>query len=34
MAMKERPDWLTVWLLIAGDNLIHIIVNGLALRYL
>lgn len=31
---KDRPDWLTVWLLIAADNIIHVVINGLALRYL
>jgi hypothetical protein len=27
----ERPAWLAVWLLIFADNIIHIIINGLAL---
>lgn len=30
----DRPAWLAVWLLIFADNLIHILVNGIALRYL
>lgn len=30
----ERPAWLAVWLLIITDNLMHIVINGLALRYL
>jgi hypothetical protein len=28
---SERPAWLAVWLLIFADNIIHIIINGLAL---
>ena len=31
---KERPAWLTVWLLIAADNTIHLLCNYLALRFL
>jgi hypothetical protein len=31
---EDRPPFLTVWLLIIVDNLMHIIINGLALRYL
>ncbi len=30
----DRPAWLAVWLLIIADNLLHILINGLALRYL
>ncbi len=30
----DRPVWLTVWLLIAVDNLAHICINGAALRWL
>ncbi len=30
----ERPVWLTVWLLIICDNTLHLILNGLAIRYL
>ncbi len=30
----DRPAWLTVWLMIIADNTLHIIINGLALRYL
>jgi Protein of unknown function (DUF3307) len=30
----ERPAWLAVWLLIAADNIMHIVINGLSLRYL
>lgn len=29
-----RPDWLVVWLLIICDNLMHVGINALALRYL
>lgn len=31
---KDRPDWLTVWLLIAADNILHVVINGIALRFL
>jgi hypothetical protein len=31
---EDVPPWLAVWLLIATDNICHILVNGLALRYL
>lgn len=31
---KDRPAWLAVWLLIIGDNVMHVVINGLALRYL
>ncbi len=30
----ERPAWLSVWLLIIADNLMHVVLNGVALRYL
>lgn len=30
----ERPIWLTVWLMIITDNIIHILINGFALYYL
>lgn len=30
----DRPAWLAVWLLIIADNICHILLNGLALRYL
>jgi hypothetical protein len=29
----EKPDWMAVWLLIIADNTMHLICNGLALRY-
>lgn len=31
---KERPAWLSVWLMIIADNVLHVLLNGLALRYL
>lgn len=30
----EKPAWLAVWLLIIVDNVLHITINALALRYL
>jgi hypothetical protein len=30
----DRPPWLTVWLLIIADNVLHVLCNGLALSYL
>jgi hypothetical protein len=30
----NRPIWLTIWLMIIVDNTIHIIINGLAIKYL
>jgi hypothetical protein len=30
----DVPPWLSVWLLIAADNIIHVITNALALRYI
>lgn len=31
---NTRPPWLSVWLLIIADNVMHVICNALALRYL
>lgn len=31
---KDRPVWLSVWLLIIADNTMHLICNGLALRFM
>lgn len=31
---KDRPIWLAMWLLIICDNLMHVILNGVALTYL
>lgn len=30
----DRPAWLSVWLLIIADNLLHVIINGVALSCL
>ena len=30
----ERPAWLAMWLLVIADNILHVAINGLALRYL
>lgn len=30
----DRPAWLTVWLLIIADNILHVLINGAALRWL
>lgn len=30
----DVPAWLSVWLLIAADNIIHVICNAVALQYL
>jgi hypothetical protein len=30
---NSAPPWLTVWLLIAGDNTLHILINALAIHY-
>jgi len=29
----DRPDWLTVWLMIITDNFLHLLINRLALKY-
>lgn len=31
---KSRPDWLAFWLLIVADNTLHVLINGLALKFL
>lgn len=31
---KDVPAWLSVWLLIIADNILHVLINGLAIRYL
>lgn len=31
---SERPPWLAVWLLIIADNIIHVLINASALRWL
>jgi len=30
---KDRPAWLSVWLLIIADNVMHVLINGFALRF-
>lgn len=30
----QVPPWMAVWLLIIADNVMHVLINGLALRYL
>jgi hypothetical protein len=30
----DRPDFLAVWLLIIADNILHVLINGAALRWL
>ncbi len=30
----DRPDWLAFWLLIIADNSIHLLLNGVALKWL
>jgi hypothetical protein len=31
---SDRPAWMAVWLLIIADNVLHVLCNGFALRYL
>ncbi len=31
---KDRPAFLAVWLMIITDNVMHVLINALALRYL
>lgn len=31
---SDRPAWLTVWLLIIADNVLHILINGFAIKFL
>lgn len=30
----DKPAWLAVWLLIIADNIMHVICNGIALRWM
>lgn len=30
----ERPVWMAMWLLVIADNILHVVINGLALKYL
>lgn len=32
--MPDRPPWLAVWLLIFTDNIMHVVINGMAIRWL
>jgi hypothetical protein len=29
----DVPAWLSVWLFIAADNIIHVVINAMAIRY-
>lgn len=29
----DRPAWLAVWLLIIADNVMHVVINGLAIQH-
>lgn len=31
---KDRPIWLAMWLMVIADNIIHVCINGAALRWL
>jgi hypothetical protein len=31
---EEKPPWLAVWLMIIADNVMHVLINGAALRWL
>jgi len=31
---SETPAWLSVWLLIIADNIMHVLINAAALKYL
>lgn len=31
---SDRPPWLAVWLMIIADNVMHVVLNGVALRWL
>lgn len=31
---EETPAWMAVWLLIIADNIVHLTINFLSLRYL
>lgn len=30
----DRPAWLSTWLMIVVDNLMHVVLNGIALRWI
>jgi hypothetical protein len=31
---SDRPPWLATWLLIIADNVLHVLINGAAFRWL
>lgn len=31
---ESRPAWMTVWLMIVADNIMHVVINGAALTWL
>ncbi len=31
---NDRPAWLSTWLMIIADNILHVVLNGIALRWL
>lgn len=31
---KDRPAWMSVWLMIITDNIMHVVCNGLAISFL
>jgi hypothetical protein len=31
---ESRPAWMAVWLLIVADNILHVLINAAALRWL
>jgi len=31
---QDRPVWMSVWLMIITDNIIHVVINSLAIKYL
>lgn len=30
---RDRPDWMTVWLMIVADNVMHVLCNSVALNH-
>lgn len=31
---EETPSWLAVWLMIIADNTLHVLINGVAIKWL
>lgn len=31
---RDRPPWMAVWLMIIADNVLHVLCNGAAIKYL